>query len=209
MYIMHNCTSKWRKGCSIYFQSVGVVGRSMADDTLDTDQPDFCLSLEDNCRISFLVKGLTKTSGPVVKDVLKYMKSLSPFQAESCLKRGSSQASQDILCLRFLSGLPRWLMEGKESQRSPAALTSGGSKRLFGYLGIAHCYDPDDFIEAESNYKNDMHRFSQHLITSKYIYISLSLSLSLSFPILPAPLFSPSFFIVNSFQKGKNHINRI
>ena len=198
MYIMHNCTSKWRKGCSIYFQSVGVVGRSMADDTLDTDQPDFCLSLEDNCRISFLVKGLTKTSGPVVKDVLKYMKSLSPFQAESGLKRGSSQ---DILCLRFLSGIPRWLMEGKESQRSPAALTSGGSKRLFGYLGIAHCYDPDDFIEAESNYKNDMQRFSQHLITSKYIYISLPLSLSL-FPHSTSSSFLPVFFHCEFISKG-------
>ena len=197
MYIMHNCTSKWRKGCSIYFQSVGVVGRSMAD-TLDTDQPDFCLSLEDNCRISFLVKGLTKTSGPVVKDVLKYMKSLSPFQAES-VKRGSSQASQDILCLRFLSGLPRWLMEGKESQRSSAGLTSGGSKRLFGYLGIAHCYDPDDFIEAESNYKNDMDRFSQHLITSKYIYISLSLSL---FPHSTSSPFLPVFFHCQFVSKG-------
>ena len=176
---------------------MGVVGRSMAD-TLDTDQPDFCLSLEDNCRISFLVKGLTKTSGPVVKDVLKYMKSLSPFQAESGLKRGSSQ---DILCLRFLSGLPRWLMEGKESQRSPAGLTSGGSKRLFGYLGIAHCYDPDDFIEAESNYKNDMDRFSQHLITSKYIYISLSLSLSL-FPHSTSSSFLPVFFHCQFVSKG-------
>ena len=33
----------------------------------DIEQSDFNLTLEDNCRVSFLVRGLTKSSGPVVE----------------------------------------------------------------------------------------------------------------------------------------------
>ena len=140
-----------------------VVYCSMAGDIglCDMEQSDFNLTLEDNCRISFLVRGLTKSSGPVVKGLLHYMRSLPPFQAPSSFKGTSSK---DILRLRFLPDLPHCLLQ--DSKGTPS-LTCGGSKRLFGYFGVAFCHDPDDFIEAESNYRKEIQRVSHHLITNK------------------------------------------
>ena len=134
----------------------------------DIEQSDFNLTLEDNCRISFLVRGLTKSSGPVVKGFLEHIRSFPPFQTPSSLKGTSNHSSnQDTLRLRFLPDLPHSLLQDCRGAPGSHSLTCGGSKRLFGYFGVAFCHDPDDFIEAESNYKEEIKRVSHHLITNK------------------------------------------
>lgn len=128
----------------------------MADIIFDTEQPDFSLDVQDNGRLCFVVLGLTKSSASIVREITIHLRTLPPFKVPN---------SEGVLCLRFLTALPYWSREKKSKSESILA----GSKRLFGFLGIAHCHDPDDLLEAELNYKHHLERVSNHLMTNRFV----------------------------------------
>lgn len=132
----------------------GVAVVVMAEDIFE--QPDFSLDVQDNGKLCFVVLGLTKSSADIVCALVAHLRGLPPFQ---------SPGSTGPLCLRILTELPHWSRE--EKTKSEGFLN--GSKRLFGFLGIAHCHDNDDFIDAESNYKKYLDLISNPLMTSKYV----------------------------------------
>lgn len=126
---------------------------------LDTQQPDFSLDVQDNGRLCFVVLGLTKSSSEIAKEITEHLKLLPPFQVPG--------RDGGVLSLRFLTALPHWSRVGGKKNESVVF----GSKRVYGFLGIALCHDPDDLLEAESNYKAYLDIISDQLMTNRYLLI--------------------------------------
>ena len=125
------------------------------------EQPDFSLDIQDNGRLCLVVLGLTESSADIVSDIAAHLKTLPPFLSPDSPTNG-------VLSFRILTELPYWSRE--EKTKSEGILN--GSKSLFGFLGIAHCHDTDDYLEAEENYKMYLQKISNQFMTPKYVLIT-------------------------------------
>jgi len=118
-------------------------------------QVDFSQDALDNASLYIAVLPLGEVTASLYSSVLDTLNSLSAYR--------SPDGKNNLLHFRFLNTVPKWAHDDAEwSQFTPY-------KQIFGVLAVAQCFDEEDALLVESEFKQVTVKYRHTICDSKCI----------------------------------------